>query len=204
MKLNLMVLVLASVLAFTSCNAQTKKDENKPAIDKKAVVLENIHNRKSVRTFVPRKLVEKSDLETLVRAGMAAPTARNQQPWEFIALSEKTSLDAIAEKMPNQKMLQNCGAAILVCANTEIADDAGFWQQDCSAAIQNILLAVEAMDLGAVWTGGYPGGRYTELQKAFELPETIIPVALIIIGYPEGEQTPKNKWKEERLHWEKW
>jgi nitroreductase len=207
MKTNLICLALSGVLAV-SCNSQEKKEESNTVADTKTVVLQNIHNRKSVRDFVTRKMVSRDDLLTLVKAGMAAPSAANKQPWEFIAVSDSAVLDALAEQSPQNKMLKNAGGAILVCGNAERFFDGElkeFWVQDGSAATQNILLAVEAMQLGAVWTAVYPNSaRVKQLQEAFGLPETVTPLTFIIIGYPEGEQTPKDKWKEEYFHWEKW
>ncbi|MDR2653277.1 MAG: nitroreductase family protein [Prevotellaceae bacterium] len=206
MKTTFIYLAIASIL-FASCNNQEKKEEN-VTVDTKTAVLQNIHNRKSVRDFERRKMISKDDLTTLVKAGMAAPSAVNKQPWEFVAVSDSAVLNALSEKSPNNKMLRNAGGAILVCGNSErfLPDGASeFWVQDCSAATQNILLAAEAMQLGAVWTGVYPNmERVKQLQESFNLPETVLPLSFIIIGYPEGEQTPKDKWQENYLHWEKW
>ena len=202
MKTNFICLAIAGVLAV-SCNSAEKTTN---VADTKTVVLQNIHNRKSVRTFVTRKMVGREDLLTLVKAGMAAPTASNKQPWEFVAVSDSAVIDALAEKLPNNKMLRSAGGAILVCGNADRFYDGAlkeFWIQDCSAATQNILLAVEAMELGAVWTAVHPNvERIGLLKEFFNLPENISPLALIVLGYPEGEQTPKDKWKEEYLHWE--
>lgn len=206
MKANFIGLAIAGILAISCNNSQVQKEDN-ATVDTKTVVLQNIHNRKSVRDFVTRKMVSKDDLQTLVKAGMAAPSAGNKQPWEFIAVSDSAVLNLLSEKSPQNKMLKNAGGGILVCGNTERfmpEEVKEFWVQDCSAATQNILLAVEAMELGAVWTAVYPNmERVAQMSESFGLPETIIPMAFIIIGYPEGEQTPKDKWKEEYLHWEK-
>ncbi|MDR2292330.1 MAG: nitroreductase family protein [Prevotellaceae bacterium] len=206
MKTIFISLAIAGIFV-ASCSNQEKKEEA-VTVDTKTIVLQNIHNRKSVRDFVKRKMISKDDLTTLVKAGMAAPSAGNKQPWEFVAVSDSAVLNNLSEKMPNNKMLCNAGGAILVCGNSERffqGEASEFWAQDCSAATQNILLAVEAMQLGAVWTGAYPGTeRVKRLQESFNLPETVIPLSFIIIGYPEGEQTPKDKWKENYLHWEKW
>jgi nitroreductase len=213
MKATIICLAIAGIFA-TSCNT-AKKAENKEkteanttVVDTKTVVLQNIHNRKSVRNYVPRKMISKEDLTTLVRAGMAAPSAVNKQPWEFLVISDSAVLNTHSEKYPNQDMLKTAGGAILVCGNSERfleGEARDFWVQDCSAATQNILLAAEAMGLGAVWTGIYPNTtRVKQKQEEYGLPENIIPLCLIIIGYPEGVQTPKDKWKEDYLHWNKY
>ncbi|MDD3667568.1 MAG: nitroreductase family protein, partial [Bacteroidales bacterium] len=117
--------------------------------------MENILNRKSVRKYTKEE-VKKEQLEMLVRAGMAAPSARNSQPWLFFVIDDRTILDNLAKQLPNAKMLLSAKAAIVVCGNLQKAlegDGREFWVQDCSAATQNILLAAESMGLGAVWTG---------------------------------------------------
>ncbi|MDR1348870.1 MAG: nitroreductase family protein [Prevotellaceae bacterium] len=207
MKTVFICLAIAGIL-IASCNVKKEKKEKTVTADAKNTVLQNIHNRKSVRDFERRKMISKEDLTTLVKAGMAAPSAGNKQPWEFIAVSDSAVLNMLSQKTPQNKMLRNAGGAILVCGNSDRffqGELSEFWVQDCSAATQNILLAVESMQLGAVWTAVYPNmERVNQLRESFNLPETVIPMSLVIIGYPEGKQTPKDKWKENYLHWEKW
>lgn len=170
-------------------------------------VLEVIHQRKSVRNFTDKK-VNKEDLETIVKAGMAAPTAVNKQPWAFIAISNRSVLDSLERGLPYAKMLKTASAAIVVCGDlTKTLDGMGqeFWIQDCSAASQNILLATESMGLGAVWTAVYPDkDRIEFVRNTLSLPEHIVPLNVIPIGYPTGTDKPKDKWKPENLHWQKW
>ncbi|MDR1198270.1 MAG: nitroreductase family protein [Prevotellaceae bacterium] len=206
MKTAFVCLAIAGILV-ASCSVKEKKEKTVTA-DAKNTVLQNIHNRKSVRDFERRKMIGKDDLATLVKAGMAAPSAGNRQPWEFIAVSDSAVLNMLSQETPQNKMFRNAGGAILVCGNSDRffqGELSEFWVQDCSAATQNILLAAESMQLGAVWTAVYPNmERMNQLRESFGLPETVIPMSLVIIGYPEGEQTPKDKWKENYLHWEKW
>jgi nitroreductase/Na+-translocating ferredoxin:NAD+ oxidoreductase RnfG subunit len=169
--------------------------------------LEVIHNRKSVRNFTDQE-VTSQQLETLVKAGMAAPSARNLQPWAFIIVQERKLLDELADSLPYAKMLKSAQAAIIVCGDMSKAatdTDSLYWVQDCSAATQNILLAAEATGLGAVWTAVYPyPSRINPVKNILCLPEKIIPLNVIPIGYPTGEDKPKNKWKPENVHWGKW
>lgn len=199
----LMIVVLVLVLRMPD-----KKDEaESKTVSKQETVLSVIHNRKSVRSFVPQKEVSKDDLTTLVKAGMAAPTAVNKQPWAFVVVTGRATLDSLATGLPYAQMLKEAGAAIVVCGDLTKAVESlpEYWVQDCSAATENILLAVEAMGLGAVWTGVYPDKERVEfVKKTLALPETIIPLNVIPIGHPSGETMPKDKWKEENLHWEKW
>ena len=170
-------------------------------------VLKNIHERKSVRSY-KKDLVPKVTLEKLVRAGMAAPTAMNKQPWAFIVVTERKTLDALGDRLPYARMLKQAPAAIIAAGDTNLAlpdKMMEFWIQDVSAAVQNVLLAAEAMGLGAVWTGVYPMEKQLEVvTEVMTLPKHIIPLAVIPVGYPKGPQKPKQKWDPKKLHWEKW
>ena len=174
---------------------------------KSDLVMENILNRKSVRKYTKEE-VKKEQLEMLVRAGMAAPSARNSQPWLFFVIDDRTILDNLAKQLPNTKMLLNAKAAIVVCGNLQKAlegDGREFWVQDCSAATQNILLAAESMGLGAVWTGAYPRKETVNIIKVeLGLPEHIVPLNVIPIGWQTGEEKPKQKYTEENIRWNKW
>lgn len=166
--------------------------------------LEVIHNRKSVRHFT-NQAITKEQIETLLRAGMAAPTAVNRQPWAFYVITQRETLDLLSEKLPYAKMLSQAQAAIVVCGDMDKAGnlkDLGYWVQDCSAATQNILLAAESMGLGAVWTAAYPyDDRAKAVIEELNLPETHIPLNVIPIGYPTGEDLPKNKWNVDNIIW---
>ena len=193
-------LLLISFLLFSSV-AIGQNNENSE------IVMENILNRKSVRKYTKEE-VKKEQLEMLVRAGMAAPSARNSQPWLFFVIDDRTILDNLAKQLPNAKMLLSAKAAIVVCGNLQKAlegDGREFWVQDCSAATQNILLAAESMGLGAVWTGAYPRKETVNIIKVeLGLPEHIVPLNVIPIGWQTGEEKPKQKYTEENIRWNKW
>jgi len=164
-----------------------------------------IHNRKSVRHFTDQA-VSKQKLELLLRAGMAAPTAVNRQPWAFYVVTQRETLDALGEQLPYAKMLHQAQAAIIVCGDMEKAGnlkEQAYWVQDCSAATQNILLAAESLGLGAVWTAAFPyDDRMKVVIETLKLPVNHIPLNVIPIGYPTGEDAPKDKWKPENIIWE--
>jgi nitroreductase len=201
------------ILSIQSCNSDieaknetTEKQEmNEEKYENET--LKTIFSRKSVRHYI-NKDVSKEQLELIVKAGMAAPTAVNMQPWSFVIVKERETLDKLADALPYCKMLFEAPAAIVVCAVPEwsIAEHPEKYSIiDCSAATQNILLAVESMGLGAVWTAAYPRPeRMESVRKILDIPEKIIPLNVIPIGYPTGEDKPKDKWKPDRLHWEKW
>ncbi|MFC1501596.1 nitroreductase family protein [Elusimicrobiota bacterium] len=165
-----------------------------------------IHSRKSVRNFTG-KSVSKVDLEKIVKAGMAAPTAVNKQPWSFVIVTEKKKMNELSAGLPYASMLSKAGAAIIVCAEPEKA--AGGSKEyaviDASLASENILLAIEAIGLGAVWTAAYPSEERMELvRKVLDIPKNIIPLNVIPVGHPTGEDKPKDKFKKENIHWETW
>lgn len=168
-------------------------------------VLRTIMTRASVRSYTGAAIAD-AQLERLVRAGMAAPTARNRQPWKFVVLNQREVLDGLGERLPYAKMLKQAPAAIVVCGDLKVAfpeqPAQEYWVQDCSAATQNILLAAHALGLGAVWTGVYPiAERVADVRTELRLPENLMPLAVIVIGHPAGETLPKDKWKPENLHW---
>jgi nitroreductase len=172
----------------------------------KNTVLDTIFSRKSVRHFT-NEAVTREHLGLLMKAGMAAPSANNKQPWVFIGITERTMLDHLAEGLPYAKMLSQAGGAIAVCGDLSRIDPnkKDYWIQDCSAATENILLAAEALGLGAVWTALYPyKERYGLVQETCALPEHVIPLCIIPVGFPTGEDQPKDKFKEENIHWNRW
>ena len=164
------------------------------------VAINNIMTRTSIREYT-NEPVSKTDIETMLRAGMAAPTAVNRQPWHFVAVTDKAKLAELAGRRGG--MVKQAGVAIVVCGNIDKALQGpaqAFWIQDCSAATQNILLAANALGLGAVWTGCYPmDERVAEVSKVLKLPETIIPLCVIAIGHPAEQPAPKDKWKPENV-----
>jgi len=169
--------------------------------------LKVIHSRKSVRHYINRKAA-KEDLLTLVKAGMAAPTAVDRRPWAFVVITDKAKLEELEAGLPYTKMLTKSGAGIVVCGVLEKAlpgEGKEFWIQDCSAATENILLAAESMGLGAVWTGAYPSQEIMNyIRKVLGMPENIIPLNVIPVGYPAGDEKPKDKFDPANVHWEKW
>jgi nitroreductase len=175
--------------------------------DRTSVILENIQNRKSVRNFTGEP-VTKSCLLALLKAGMAAPSARNRQPLVFVAVTQRSILNALGEGLPYTKMLFKAGAAIVVCGDSTTDLQAGasdLWYQDAAAATENILLAVEAMGLGAVWSALYPyAERENHVRNLVKLPSGVNPFSIIPIGHPTGEDQPKDKFRAEKIHWETW
>lgn len=183
--------------ALVACNGTETKES-----DGSNQTLETIFNRKSIRKYTERP-VEKEKLETLVRAGMAAPSSRDRRPWEFLIVTDRDLLDKMGDGLPLARMLKETKQAIIVCGDTVKSENA--WQLDCSAAAQNILLAAESMGLGAVWTAAYPyPERMKIIQDALQLPEHILPLTVIPLGYPTGIEKPKDKYNKKQIHYNGW
>lgn len=175
---------------------------------KAQVVLQNILSRKSVRSYTDQP-VSSEQLDTLVRAAMAAPTGRDMRPWKFVVVSDTATMHTLADELPYAKMLTEAKAAIVVCGDLSVKDDEGKpstnWPYDCSAATENLLLAAEAMGLGAVWTAAYPyDERVSAVKSALSLPDYIIPLNVIPIGYPKGDPQPKDKYDKSNIHYNGW
>lgn len=166
-----------------------------------------IFSRKSVRNYVESTIPDET-LEFLVKAGMAAPTAMNKRPWEFIIIKDKAVIKKLNDALPSAKMVEKAGYAIVVAGNIDIqagGKDKDFWIMDCSAAVENILLAAESIGLGTVWTAVYPGpDRIKPVVETLGLPANIIPLAFIPVGKPAGVDQPKDKFDKERIHWNHW
>jgi len=167
-------------------------------------VIDAILKRRSIRKY-SGKTVDKSGIHLLLKAGMYAPSARNEQPWHFIVIDDRGLLKRIREVHPYASMLSDAALAILVCGDENLELSKGYWPVDCSAATQNILLAAHALGLGAVWLGVYPRQeRQSAINKIFELPSHVQPFSLISIGHPAEEKAIPDRFKEDRIRWNEW
>lgn len=166
--------------------------------------IETILSRRSVRTFKPEAVPEQLMAE-LLEAAMAAPSAGNQQPWHFVVITARKTLDAIPKFHPYSHMLHEAQAAVLVCGDVSLEMHKGYWVQDCSAATENMLLAAHGLGLGGVWVGVYPcEDRVGKFRELLDIPQHVIPFSLVAIGYP-AEHLPKAKrFDPSRIHYERW
>jgi len=166
--------------------------------------MEAILSRRSIRRYtgepVPEELIKE-----LLEAAMSAPSASNQQPWQFVIIDDRRILDEIPKFHPYAHMLKEASWAIAVCGDLDLVSMNGYWIQDCSAATQNILIAAHARGLGAVWLGVYPREeRVKTVQKLLGLPEHVIPLCFISVGYPAESKPPSNRYNESRVHHNQW
>ena len=167
-------------------------------------VLEAIHTRRSIRAYqnkpVPEELIQK-----LLATAMQAPSARNQQPWQFVVIDDRATLAKIPPFMPNAAMAGNAPLAILVCGDLSLEKSPGYWMVDCAAAVENMLLAAHALGLGAVWCGVYPReARMDGLRQLIGLPKNVIAHSLVVLGYAAEQVPAEDRYRPERVrrnHW---
>lgn len=166
--------------------------------------LEAIFTRRSIRRFT-EQAVGDEHIETLLRAGMAAPSAGNQQAWEFVVVDDREILQKIPSVHPYAQMCAQAPLTLVVCAELVREKYAGFWVQDCSAATQNILLAAHALGLGAVWLGIAPAGeRAHQVAELLGLPQGVEPLALIAVGHPSETKEPEDRFDPHKTHHNRW
>lgn len=165
--------------------------------------MDAILSRRSIRKFTARE-VSTDAVEYLLRAAMSAPSAGNQQPWHFVIIRDRATLDRIPTIHQYAAMMKEAPVAILVCGDLELEKNEGFWIQDCSAATENILIAAESRGLGAVWVGIYPRNNVDAFQQLFNLPGSVIPLSIVAVGWPGEKKSPADRYEKSRIHHEKW
>ncbi len=198
----IITLLLAVALVLLLVRDVTAPEQATTATDSQDAIIENIMTRSSVRSYTSQS-VEQEKIEILLKAGMAAPSAGNYQPWEIITIDDREILDAIPTIIKGAHMAAKAQQAIVVLGTPAKALMPDYWVQDCSAVTENILLAAHGMGLGAVWCGAYPEngtGRVESMSKLLNLPEGTYALNVIVFGYPQGEAKPKDKWDASKLH----
>ncbi len=205
--------LLTLLLAVATLSLAIKVTLNKSAektvvteVDTEQVIIDNIMTRSSVRKYTTEK-VSKDQIEILLKAGMAAPTAGNKQPWELLVVDDKEILSGIANLIKGAHMADKAPLAICVLGSPDKALLPEYWMQDCSAVTENILLAAHGMGLGAVWCGAYPDnntGKVEGLRKLLNIPVGTYTLSVIVIGHPEGEAVVKDKWDPAKVHYNRY
>jgi len=166
--------------------------------------MDAIFKRRSIRRYTEEDISDFM-VKKILEAGMNAPSAGNEQPWHFIVVREKSNLKEISKCSSYSWMLKDATVGIIVCGDLSLAKHGEFWIQDCSAATENMLIEIAELGLGGVWLGVYPvEERVKYLRKYFNLPDHIVPFSIISIGYPAQEIKEVNRYREERVHYEKW
>lgn len=207
------LLMAAAAMMFAACCNKQETATQDPA----EVVMQNILNRKSVRSY-NGDTIPAAVMENLLKAAMAAPSGMDIRPWQFVVLTDKSQYETIFEGNGNMKKFMESGAIVVVCADTTVTraprenpDGPAvtmpnpMWRDDIGAVTENLLLAVEAYGLGACWTACYPfPNTMAPVRKSLGLPDNVVPYAVVPIGYPSTENTPKDKWDPTRIHYGRW
>ncbi|MCJ7520416.1 MAG: nitroreductase family protein [Anaerolineaceae bacterium] len=166
-------------------------------------ILDTIFSRRSIRIY-DRKKLDKETITDLLKAAMAAPSASNSRPWEFVVVTDDTKIKFLRSKLKYGNY--NAPAIIIICGNTAIAQNESaykFWVQDCSAATENLLVAAAGLGLGTCWVASYPKEDVMSLlRETLDIPEDVYPLNLIFVGYPAEEKAPRTQYDETRVHWE--
>lgn len=168
--------------------------------------LDFIFTRRSIRKYETKEVPD-SMITDLLQAAMAAPSAVARDPWHFLVVRQRETLDKIVAILPNGQMLRQAPAAIVVLGDITRAHggELSYMLQDLSAAVENILLAATTLGLGSCWLGMHPRpDRIQEVRRLFSLPEEIIPMCGIALGWPAEKQPPRTRFNPERVHMEKW
>ena len=167
-------------------------------------VIEAILTRRSIRQFRDEPVAEDL-IETVLRAAMAAPSAGNEQPWQFVLIDDRAILDVIPTVHPHAQMAAEAPLATVVCGDRTREKYEGFWVHDCSAAVENLLLAAHGSGLGAVWCGVHPNvERETAVSDFLKLPDGVVPLALLVLGHPAEEKPPSERFDSSRAHRNGW
>ena len=165
-----------------------------------------IFGRRSIRVYVPGEVSEEQ-LQTLLAAAMAAPSAAGKNPWHFLVVRNRRTLLRMATALPHGQMLATATLGIAVCGDMEVAHDnqLSYLLQDCSAAIENLLLAAHVLGLGACWLGVHPRAeRIKSIREIFSLPASVLPVACVSVGYPGESKEPHATYNPNCVHLESW
>ena len=209
------ILMAAVAMMFTACC--NEKQEPAAEVNTADVVMQNILNRKSVRSYNGEAIPD-SVMENLLRAAQAAPSAVDRRPWQMVVMTDKSQYETLFEGNFNMQKFMESGAVIILCADTTftaptrdnpdgpaVTQVNQMWRDDMGAVTENLLLAAEAYGLGACWTACYPyPDRMDPVKKALQLPPTVVPYAVVPIGYHDGTTQPKDKWDPARVHYNKW
>lgn len=213
MKKSIILMAAAAMMFAACCNKQEAATE----VNTANVVMQNILNRKSVRSYNGEAIPD-SVMENLLRAAQAAPSAVDRRPWQMVVMTDKSQYETVFEGNFNMQKFMESGAVIILCADTTftaptrdnpdgpaVTQVNQMWRDDLGAVTENLLLAAEAYGLGACWTACYPyPDRMDPIKKALQLPSTVVPYAVVPIGYHDGTTQPKDKWDPARVHYNRW
>ena len=160
--------------------------------------------RRSIRKYKDKEIT-KDQINEIIKGAMYAPSAFNNQPWQFIVVDKREILIEIFKVIPHAEMLKQATAAIIICGDKNLEQDINLIALDCSAATQNALLAVHDLGLGAVWISAFPVEEtIAGLKNLFKYPGNIVPISVLSIGYPDEEVATEERFKPEKIHFNNW
>ncbi len=167
--------------------------------------MNSIFERRSIRRFIKKQIPE-DILRSVLEAGMYAPSAGNEQPWEFMVIRSRKLLEQLCSAHPHAKALLSCDTAVVVCGDlSQQKYSVQYWVLDCALAGQNIMLQAQEFGVGSVWLGVYPCEYRTEnIAHILGLPQGIIPLCIIALGYPAETAEKPDRYQKEKIHWDKW
>ncbi|MBN2224610.1 MAG: nitroreductase family protein [Deltaproteobacteria bacterium] len=166
--------------------------------------LEAILTRRSIRKY-KNDPVDEVTIRMLLAAAMSAPSARNQQCWRFVVVTDRPTLEALATVHPYAKTLKEEPLAVLVCGDLDAEQTPDFWVQDCAAATQNLLVAANALGLGTVWLGCHPrADRVRGIQELLGIPKTVVPLSLVAVGRSDEVKGTEDRYDEKKVHYDRW
>jgi nitroreductase len=167
------------------------------------MILDFILSRRSIRKYTSEPVPDEI-IENLLKAAMSAPTAAGEI-WHFIVVRKRELFEPLRQIHPHSHMLETASAVIIICGDPTLERLQGRWLLDCAAATENILIAANVYGLGACWIGIYPvQERIDCLKSSFNIPENIIPLSMVSIGYPDESKQPSNRFRSDKIHREKW
>lgn len=167
-------------------------------------IQEALLNRRSIRKYKDQKISEE-DINRILKAAMYAPSAMNLQAWHFVVIDNKEILVETVKSIPYAEMLNQSSVAILVCGDSSVEKNESWLLQNCSAAIQNILLSAYGLGIGSCWIAIHGmDDVYKNIKAQFKLPEHIVPVSVISLGYPDEDLKAEERFKEEKIHYNNW
>ena len=163
-----------------------------------------ILNRRSIRKYSDKAMPDGA-LDKLLKSAMYAPSAMNNQAWQFVVINQRKKLDEILKVISHAEMLKSARAAVLICGDLDLEKNIDYVQQNCSAATQNLMLCAHGLGLGSCWIGVYPVKEIISgLQDLFKLPEHIVSISLVSLGYPAENPIAEDRFKTEKVHFNQW
>jgi nitroreductase len=165
-------------------------------------MIDAILARRSIRSYTDER-VSDDQIRTLLEAAMAAPSGMNRKPWHYVVVTERETLDRLGATTKSWGMLKSAPLAVVACGDPEISEK--YWVQDTIAGVENLLIAVSMLGLGAVWLGCHPNPERVEpTREILGIPEPVVPIAVLSIGHPAEEKESRTQYDEERVHMNGW